>query len=431
MDYLLVGGMSNFMDSVIEKLNKEGHRVFVLTGSKYNSAKYSRVFERYDFPYDSVVLKEIVESIHPDGVVFFGAYDTNYRYATEQHDVVSYSTGLVNLLMVLATLPNLTRFIYLSSEQVFAPTDGALIPETAEASPVSYLSQAVHQGEVTALSYKDNPNVDPIVVRLDHIYGRVKSRMDLAEPFYSMCNQGLTTGRILVNEDRKISLLHDKEACQYIYVLLTTQEHKRSLYHISSGNTFTEAQIAKLLARGMEVESVEIEGSMYEKGPQKTLVLEDTYFKDEFKQAVFDHPDKMIPEIGRTVKRNAKKLYEPEEEDRKIGFFGKLLRMMEQALPYLENILLFIPFFMLNNRATGSQYFANLDFYLIYVLLFAILFGQIQATFSAVLATAGYIFRQQYTRSGFDVMLDYNTYVWIAQLFIFGLVVGYLDPRRE
>ena len=137
----------------------------------------------------------------------------------------------------------------------------------------------------------------------------------------------------------------------------------------------------------------------------------------------------MIPEIGRTVKRNSKKLYEPEEEDRQIGFFGKFLRMMEQALPYFENILLFIPFFMLNNRATDSQYFANLDFYLIYVLLFAILFGQIQATFSAVLATAGYIFRQQYTRSGFDVMLDYNTYVWIAQLFILGLVVGYLKDR--
>ena len=84
---------------------------------------------------------------------------------------------------------------------------------------------------------------------------------------------------------------------------------------------------------------------------------------------------------------------------------------------------------MLNNRVVGSQYFSQLDFYLLYVLLFAIVYGQQQATFSALLATAGYLFRQTYTRSGFEVMLDYNTYVWIAQLFILGLVVGYMHDQ--
>ena len=82
-----------------------------------------------------------------------------------------------------------------------------------------------------------------------------------------------------------------------------------------------------------------------------------------------------------------------------------------------------------NNRVVGSQYFSQLDFYLLYVLLFAIVYGQQQATFSALLATAGYLFRQTYTRSGFEVMLDYNTYVWIAQLFILGLVVGYMHDQ--
>lgn len=84
---------------------------------------------------------------------------------------------------------------------------------------------------------------------------------------------------------------------------------------------------------------------------------------------------------------------------------------------------------MLNNRAVGSDYFANLDFYLLYVLLFAIIYGQHQAVFSAVLAVAGYCFRQMYDRTGFDVMLDYNTYIWIAQLFILGLVVGYMRDQ--
>ena len=98
-------------------------------------------------------------------------------------------------------------------------------------------------------------------------------------------------------------------------------------------------------------------------------------------------------------------------------------------IPFVENLICFIPFFMINNRTAESQYFANLDLYLLYVLLFAIVYGQQQATFSAVLATAGYCFRQMYDRSGFELMLDANTYIWIAQLFILGLTIGYMKDR--
>ena len=103
--------------------------------------------------------------------------------------------------------------------------------------------------------------------------------------------------------------------------------------------------------------------------------------------------------------------------------------LFKAVLPFVENMILFMPFFMLNNRAVGSQYFSKIDFYLLYVLLFSIVYGQQQATFSAILATAGYIFRQMYNRSGFEVLLDYNTYIWIAQLFIVGLSVGYLKDQ--
>ena len=106
-----------------------------------------------------------------------------------------------------------------------------------------------------------------------------------------------------------------------------------------------------------------------------------------------------------------------------------LYHIIRALIPFLENMICFIPFFMLNNRAVGSAYFAKLDFYLLYVLLFAIVYGQQQATFSAVLAVSGYCFRQSYTRSGLEILLDFNTYVWIAQLFILGLVVGYMKDQ--
>lgn len=43
----------------------------------------------------------------------------------------------------------------------------------------------------------------------------------------------------------------------------------------------------------------------------------------------------------------------------------------------------------------------------------------------------GYIFGQMRERTGFEVLVDYNTYVWMAQLFIVGLVVGYLKDQLQ
>lgn len=48
---------------------------------------------------------------------------------------------------------------------------------------------------------------------------------------------------------------------------------------------------------------------------------------------------------------------------------------------------------------------------------------------SALLATAGYCFRQMYNQSGLEVLMDYNTYIWMAQLFILGMVVGYMRDQ--
>ena len=73
-----------------------------------------------------------------------------------------------------------------------------------------------------------------------------------------------------------------------------------------------------------------------------------------------------------------------------------LAHIFQAALPFIENMICFIPFFMINNRVTESAYFARLDCYLLYVLLFAIVYGQQQASFSAILSIGGYFFRQMY-----------------------------------
>lgn len=80
MNILLAGGSCSLMDSMILKLRKEGHRVFLLTGDKYRHNKYERVFEKYDFAYDCENLNDILESVNADVTILMGAFDTNYRW---------------------------------------------------------------------------------------------------------------------------------------------------------------------------------------------------------------------------------------------------------------------------------------------------------------------------------------------------------------
>ena len=46
MDILLVGGGNGLMDAMLNKLNKEGHRAYVLTGSKNRKYSYRNAYEK-------------------------------------------------------------------------------------------------------------------------------------------------------------------------------------------------------------------------------------------------------------------------------------------------------------------------------------------------------------------------------------------------
>ena len=98
MDVLLIGGGSNMMNAMIDKCNKSGHRVFLMTGKREKRFPYKRVFEKYNFTYDNEIVKDIFRSISPDITIFMGAYDTNFDWNMAREEIVRYTTGFMNIL---------------------------------------------------------------------------------------------------------------------------------------------------------------------------------------------------------------------------------------------------------------------------------------------------------------------------------------------
>ncbi len=428
MNILLIGGAGNLINNLIIKLNKEGHRISLLTGDRYGKASYQRVFEKYNFSYESDSLKEIFESVQPDLTIFMGAYDTNFRWIGEgvEREAVRFSNSLMNILMSYSQYTD-GRFLYLSSQEVYGGHYPENIAETEQVTPDGIPAMVWSQGEEMCENYRRSQGKDVIVLRLDRLYGIPENRRDVRDICSRMCLEALEKKHITVREKHVFSLLYVTDAVEFIHRLAMCKEHKSSLYNISSMKDQTERALAEMICQAWG-EPLEL---VSEEGQEDRVILSGAVYESEFGNPFFCELQDTVKKIVAQMKKKSQLFLSGEEEDKSLGarIKDKTSWLFKTLLPFVENVVLFIPFFMLHNRAAGSEYFANLDFYLLYVLLFAIVYGQHQATFSSVLAVAGYCFRQMYDRSAFEVMLDANTYVWIAQLFILGLVVGYMRDQ--
>ena len=147
-----------------------------MTGNRNVRTSYQKVFEKYNFKYDSDSIREIFASTNPDVVIFTGAQDTHYRWENARKEAVQFSTDLTNILSAYSSVKN-GRFLYLSSENVFGKSYPEDVQETESVSANSFHALAVAQGEETCKNYYSTRGMESIVVRIDHLYGTpVKDR---------------------------------------------------------------------------------------------------------------------------------------------------------------------------------------------------------------------------------------------------------------
>ena len=435
MNVLLIGGPCSFINNIIIKLNKEGHRIYLLSGNKYKQVPYQKVFERYDFSYDSPCLNEIFESIGPDLTLYMGAYDTNYTWEEEEKDATAYVNGVTNLLMAYAKKQR-GRFLYLSSEEVYSGNYDEDIAEQAVLTPdaENHRGMALALGENLCDSYRKYREKDIVTLRLDHLYSIPKKRKDVKDICSCFCLEALQNKTVTVIEENCFSMIYETDAVEYIYRLLSAKEHHYPVYNLASSVVISEYELATMVqeAFSSKKEQPEVEIISQPVGGERR-VLSNRLYDSEFGNPYCCEISKIVNRISEQMK---KKNYEfLKGEKAKLPFWKRMLEksgwFLKASVPFIENIIVFWLVYYLDSRFSDTSIFSKLDFFLLYVLMFAIYYGQQQATFSAVLAIVGFCARQIRFRSGFEVILDADTYIWIAELFVLGLVVGYIKEKKK
>ena len=426
MNVLLIGGSGSLINSLIVKFKKEGHRIFLLTGDRYKKQKYEPVFERYNFAYSSENLQEIMESVRPDITIYTGAFDPNYRWMSEERETVRFTSDLMNVLVAYSTI-RMGKFIFLSSHEVYEGYHENALTEDIPPETTGYRGTTLIQAEEICNNYRKNWKLDLLILRLDHLFCIPESAPEIHSVCARMCLESMRDGCISADSNHEFAMLYEQDAVEFIFQIVKSREHKFYLYHLSSDCVISEVELAGRIQKCLNNGSSIVTVSKYD----KRCILSGKRFQEEFGMHTIFELDEII---GQTIDymRKHEERFDKYQESRDSWWkilWKKWKWVFQVIVPFVVNLLCFIPFFMLNNRMTDSAYFTNLDPYLLYVLVFAIIYGQQQATFSAVCAVAGYLFRQMYQRTGFEVVLDYNTYVWIAQLFILGLIVGYMRDQ--
>ena len=459
MDVLLIGSTGNLLQKLVDKLDKEKHRIFVLTEEGKEIQAYRRVFETYRFNYDNTCIREIFNSVKPDVTIFLGAYDWNFDWRGGQSASVKYTSAVLNMLMAYAAQQK-GRFIYLSSDEVFGGLSINKKLGVENHTEENSKAQAIAMGEKLCLDYRNMVEGNIVVLRLDHLYGTPTRPEEVENICAQMCMQAIDTGEITIDGDKglfveeagpavetinknhftvdmekKFSPVYLADAVEYIYQVAAAENCRQPVYQVSGSTAVSQAELAELIGQTLKKKSGESSVTIVEdleKGVN-SVSLSGFDFMEEFRLRAFNAPQKAVPKLAEFLQKNSARFSRRTDAEENIveKLKHSFKEVMKAMVPFIENVVLFVPFFMLNNRAVGSAYFDRLDFYLLYVLLFAIVYGQQQAIFSSLLAIAGYCFRQMYQRSGFDVMLDYNTYVWMAQLLILGLVVGYMRDQLK
>ncbi len=433
MNILLVGGSGSLINNIIIKLNKEGHRIYLLTGNKYKQTSYQKVFERYNFSYDSPCLNEIFESVSPDITLYMGAYDTNYEWEEEEKDAARYVNGLSNLLMAYARKRE-GRFLYLSSEAVYSGQYDNDIPEQTTPVPQeeNQRSMAYALGESLCASYREYCGKDVITLRLDHLYSIPKRRREVNNICAGFCLEALQNKTITIVEENSFSMIYETDAVEFIYRMFAAKEHHYPVYNLASSTVISEKELALMVQEAFSERKEEPEVEIICRPlPGERRVLSNRLFDSEFGNPYCCEIRSIVNRTAAYMKKHSYEFLRGDKAKKplwkrileKTGWFVKA------AVPFVENIVGFFLFFYLENHFTAAGMFSRLDFLLLYVLLFAIFYGQQQATFSAILAIVGFCAKQASTRNGFEVILDADTYIWIAQLFVLGFVVGYMKDQ--
>jgi nucleoside-diphosphate-sugar epimerase len=422
---LIVGNDGAFLVELVNKFFKEGWHVDLLTETQLHSRLPGEV-TAYRFGVASASVKDLMESCLPQLVLFTGAYDplSARQEDPEQGDSSAYVAGLNNIL-TYANAAGVKQFIYLSSEAVFEAPSSADITEDAKPTPQSPFGLRIAQGEAVAAAFGRFSAMEVTIVRIADLYCVPRSQDECTDRFTKLCLSALLTGTVAVNFKRIGAPLFVSDAVFALHRIATAPKRSATVYHLAASEEANEEDVAQAMKRAFSKPITIVDQTS---GVTNRRVLSGARAAEEFGFTARMNFERAIAMIVSYMEEHRKNYGVPKKRGL-LDFFKTARAGLGGVFPFLECVVYFIPFYFLNALRDQTALLSQVDFFLLFVFLFALLRGRATAIVAFCLSVLGRYLQLSQSEDFLKLLISMDTYVWIVQLFVVGISTGYLRDK--
>lgn len=420
---IIMGAYGLLMEGLISKFNKENCEIYVITGSKVKERKkHSQVIEEYYFEFDNELIYHIFDSTKADIAIFTGAYDPNFQW-NKQHNTKGYIGGLYNSL-ICASRSGIKRYIYMSTIDVYDNAFEGLVDEESTANPTATRTLAIRNGESITLSYNQKNSMQTAVFRCSDIYGFCNDKFELMGFCTKLYIDIVDMKEPVIDNHRMHDYIHINDVANGIYKAATKAILSYTIYNICTCKRISEIQTLKLIT--------ELTGV-----PANVIYRGDTALTYASYSIV-----RVASDIGFAIKYSSEEYFRQYLIQlsnikksliarQKRGLFNKLLTrsiisIYGWLLPYIGTICIFAIIQLIVSVTKDYTYVASIDFYLLYVILIAILFNKSQTILALLLCIISRLLFTYGVDSFSNILIDYRLYAWMLQLLVTGLGISYV-----
>ncbi|WP_186763943.1 NAD-dependent epimerase/dehydratase family protein [Planomicrobium sp. CPCC 101079] len=422
MNILVTGGYGFIGSHIAERFFKENHRVFIID-NLFSGKKENVDFKHRSFIGD--VADEKCESFfkaHSFEVVIHCAAQTSEERSIDKpfEDSSTNILGLINMLN-LSKKYGVKTFAFCSSAAVYSESVSLPLKEDDKLDPVSPYGINKMNGELYCRKWEEMYGLSSLIFRFSHVYGprqHVSAESGVVSVY---------TNKLLEQESFSV-LGTGKQTHDFIYIADVAEAVYRGVISRLNGtynvSTNTQTSIEELIATltNWKPDS-SIEFLEPKVGDIAFSQLDNTKLKKDL-----DWLPKNSLEEGLkatlTYYENIPAAEPAEERKSNASFWSS------QWIHFAENIVLFLIFYSLSIIAVPAV--EILVFWMIYVLLAALLFGKPQAVVSSVLSIA--VHANQESGSGRELvslLMDNELLTTLIIYLLMGLIVSYVVDRQK
>ena len=426
MKVLITGGYGFIGSHVADRLNKEGHQVFILDNlstGRTNNVKFKH--NGYILDIENKKCEEVFKTNKFDIVIHLAAHtDALGSIDNPAKDTKVNLMGLTNMLS-LSTKYKIKKFIFASSCTVYGNSNELPIIEESCTDPLTPYGMSKLTGEMYCQKWRELYGLNTICLRLSSVYGPRQRSEGEGGVVASFIKKNIKQQEIAILGDgtHTRDFIYVEDVADAIYRCINADVS--GIYNVSSG---TQTSINSLIDIIGQQQSIK---SKVHKETKSQVVYHICLNNSKFKKCTDWVPLYDLNEgINKTISWFVSNFQSKKTQRVKKSKSEKNIRTA--IIPYIENLIGF--FILLALSIFFKENFSNniSTYLLFYIVLMGVVYGTKQSI-PAIILSSGIFIHSKLSTGGEVLAFIYDTQsiLQLALFILLGLGVGYTVDKKE